>query len=40
MRATIHLVSKADYWPFAAGIRKDQREWWLRVHGRGLTHAS
>jgi hypothetical protein len=35
MRATIHLVSKADYWPFAAGIRKDQREWWLRVHGRG-----
>jgi hypothetical protein len=35
MRATIHLVSKADYWPFTAGIRKDQREWWLRVHGRG-----
>jgi hypothetical protein len=35
MRATIHLVSKADYWPFAAGIRKDQREWWLRIHGRG-----
>jgi DNA glycosylase AlkZ-like len=35
MRATIHLVSKADYWPLAAGIRKDQREWWLRVHGRG-----
>jgi hypothetical protein len=35
MRATIHLVSKADYWPCAAGIRKDQREWWLRVHGRG-----
>jgi hypothetical protein len=35
MRATIHLVSKQDYWPFAAGIRKDQLEWWLRVHGRG-----
>ena len=34
MRATIHLVSKGDYWPFAAGIREDQREWWLRVHGR------
>ena len=36
MRATIHLVSKGDYWPFAAGIRKDQREWRLRVHGRGI----
>jgi winged helix DNA-binding protein len=35
MRATIHLVSKGDYWSFAAGIRKAQREWWLRVHGRG-----
>jgi hypothetical protein len=36
MRATIHLVSRADYWPFAAGIRKGLREWWLRVHGRGV----
>jgi len=35
MRATIHLVSTRDYWPFAVGIRKGQREWWLRVHGRG-----
>jgi hypothetical protein len=39
MRATIHLVSKGDYWPFAAGIRKDQLEWWLRVHGRGTDTA-
>jgi hypothetical protein len=39
MRATIHLVSKQDYWPFAAGIRKDQLEWWLRVHGRGTDTA-
>ena len=39
MRATIHLVSKSDYWPFAAGIRKDQLEWWLRVHGRGTDTA-
>ena len=37
MRATIHLVSKTDYWPCAAGIRKDQRERWLRVHGRGTA---
>jgi hypothetical protein len=36
MRATIHLVSKGDYWLCAAGIRKGQREWWLRVHGRGI----
>jgi hypothetical protein len=35
MRATIHLVSKRDYWPFAVGIRAAQLEWWLRVHGRG-----
>jgi hypothetical protein len=39
MRATIHLVSKQDYWRFAAGIRTDQLEWWLRVHGRGTDTA-
>ena len=32
MRATIHLVSKADYWPFTAGIRAARTEWWERVH--------
>jgi Winged helix DNA-binding domain len=32
MRATIHLVSTRDYWPFAIGIRRARREWWLRVH--------
>ena len=37
LRATIHLVSKADYWPFVVGIRRAQREWWLRTHGRGVT---
>ncbi len=37
MRATIHLVSKRDYWPFVVGIRRAQREWWLRTHGRGVT---
>jgi hypothetical protein len=39
MRATIHLVSKQDYWRFAAGIRTDQLESWLRVHGRGTDTA-
>src|SRR5262245_2937990 len=37
MRATIHLVSKRDYWPFVVGIRRPQREWWLRTHGRDLN---
>ena len=36
MRATIHLVSKRDYWPFVVGIRRAQRTWWLRTHGRHL----
>ncbi len=29
MRATIHLVSKSDYWPAAVGIRAGRRELWL-----------
>jgi DNA glycosylase AlkZ-like len=29
MRATIHLVSKADYWPIALGLRRSRREAWL-----------
>jgi hypothetical protein len=32
MRATIHLVSKADYWPFTAAIRAPRTAWWERVH--------
>jgi hypothetical protein len=32
MRATIHLVSSRDYWPFAVGIRRTRRDWWLQVH--------
>jgi hypothetical protein len=39
MRATIHLVSKADYWPFAAGIRRARRDWWLRSGRREHTAA-
>jgi hypothetical protein len=34
MRATIHLVSRRDYWPFVVGIRRGNREWLLRTHGR------
>jgi hypothetical protein len=28
-RATIHLVSKADYWPFAIAVAGERRRWWL-----------
>ena len=31
MRATIHIVSKRDYWRFAVAVRAPQRAWWLRV---------
>ncbi|HEY6775548.1 MAG TPA: winged helix DNA-binding domain-containing protein [Thermoleophilaceae bacterium] len=35
LRSTIHLVSARDYWPFAIGVRKARREWWLRIHSEG-----
>ncbi|HEX4746157.1 MAG TPA: winged helix DNA-binding domain-containing protein [Gaiellaceae bacterium] len=31
MRATIHVVSRRDFWPLAVAIRGPQRDWWLRV---------
>lgn len=31
MRATIHTVSKNDFWPFVVAIRDSQRDWLLRV---------
>jgi hypothetical protein len=31
MRSTIHLVSRADYWPFAVAVRADRRAWWLKA---------
>jgi hypothetical protein len=37
MRATIHLVSRRDYWPFVVGIRRGKRQWWLRTHGRDTS---
>jgi Winged helix DNA-binding domain len=45
MRATIHLVSRRDYWPLAVAIRQAQRDWWLRVRRprpteRGLEKAA
>ena len=34
MRATIHLVSKADYWPMAIGIRRSRREAWVDARAK------
>jgi hypothetical protein len=34
MRATIHLVSAADYWPLTAAVRRIRREWFERVTRR------
>jgi DNA glycosylase AlkZ-like len=31
LRSTIHLVSAADYWPFAHAMRQGRREWYLRI---------
>jgi hypothetical protein len=31
LRSTIHLVSRADYWPMAAAIRGARKAWWMRV---------
>lgn len=37
MRATIHTVSAADYWPMTAGIRRIRREWFEKVGRRELA---
>jgi len=31
MRSTIHLVTAADYWPFAIATRQARRESWMRA---------
>jgi hypothetical protein len=36
LRATIHTVSAADYWPMLAGIRRINREWYGRVQAREI----
>jgi len=40
MRATIHLVSKADYWPIAIGVRRARRDAWLSASYRRDYSAS
>ncbi len=36
MRATIHTVSAADYWPMMAGIRRINREWFGKVQAAAI----
>jgi hypothetical protein len=31
MRVTIHLCSRADYWPLTVPVRAARRTWWLRA---------
>ena len=31
LRATIHMVSAREFWPYALGIRRARRAWYLRV---------
>ena len=43
MRTTIHLVSPADYWPFAVATRTVRRQQWLRttdLDNEGMTAAA
>src|SRR4051812_39468074 len=40
MRNTIHLVSRADYWPLAVAIRHARREQWLRATKRPELSAA
>jgi hypothetical protein len=40
MRSTIHLVSKADYWPAAIGVRRGRRESWLKYGPRRAYSSS
>jgi hypothetical protein len=35
MRATIHLVSRRDFWPFAEAVGDPLRSWWFRTTKRG-----
>ena len=40
MRATIHLVSARDYWPFANALRDHRRDWWIRINKGGVDRRT
>jgi hypothetical protein len=37
MRATIHLVARADYWPFEVGVKRARAEWVRRAASYGAS---
>jgi hypothetical protein len=39
MRSTIHLVSRADYWPFEIGVKRAREEWVRRVASYRMSAA-
>jgi hypothetical protein len=39
MRQTIHLVSRADYWPLEIAVRRHRREWFARVQAAAIGDA-
>ncbi len=39
MRATIHMVSRRDYWPIIEAVRDARLAWWLRSTGRHAEEA-
>lgn len=40
MRATIHMVSAADYPLLVAGVRDARRDWWLKAHRNRIEAAT
>ncbi len=40
MRVTIHLVSRADYWPLTDAVRDERRVRWLRGRAEDRTQRA
>ena len=40
LRTTIHMVSRAEYWRYALGIRDARRAWAIKVQPRGADEAA
>ena len=40
LRTTIHIVSRREYWRYAAGVRQARRAWALRIPGRDGGEAA
>jgi hypothetical protein len=40
LRTTIHVVSRAEFWRYVAGIRGPRRAWAIKVGPRGLDEAA